>query len=311
MLETDTGDYSRVEKQYCLGGEWTTYIVYDTANDRARLYETVEEPLSLNLKLDARSFFELENYDPYAIVEAFRVRVARGIELASDEKAAARLDLASAKTQALLERQGLTAKESCRTRSVPFSQAILRFAGGWLPPESNGFPGQSQVTYDIASDVPAAARLAILNAIDQYHFAVTSQDSALHYPTEIVPRDSADSRPATIHFAAMTDTDSDAGIAETVIDKIPVHVFGAEHRWVSGEIRINVAYLALIDPAAIGHEIGHVMGLDHLPAGVAGSMRPNAERGPSQPWTPESRQTEPRNVAFDACMFLPAERPLL
>ncbi|TAJ48418.1 MAG: hypothetical protein EPO52_09795 [Herbiconiux sp.] len=309
VLETDTP--GRVEKQYCMGGEWTTYMVlqYDTSAARSSYFETVEDPLSLNLNIDARSFFELKNYDPYAIVDEFKARIAKGIELTGDDRVKERLALATTKVQAQLDREALTAKESCRARSVLSSHAGLMTGVDWLPPVGNGPPGTSQITYEISADMLAAAQAAILNAIDQYHYAVISQDSALTYPSDIVPRQPSDSAPATIRFT-FTPSDGESNwIARADIDQ-EQHVLGVANRWVSGEIEVSALGLEYFTPASVGHEIGHVMGIDHSARSIGGTMDARSAQLRDPPWTPTTRASDPRSVAFDSCMFLPADRPM-
>jgi hypothetical protein len=314
MIESDGIEYSHFEKQQCLGGEWVTFVSYDTSNEREVIHESINNPLNSDLKLDARSFFELKNYDPYAIVQDFQRRIETGLGLDGDESVEFKLKLASSKVQSLLMRATPDANTNCQVRSVVYTDLETRTGQGWLPPASNGPSGSSTITYDFSAEVPTAVRTVILNAIDQYHYAVVSQDSALAYPDDIVRRAPDDMRAPTILFTMPSDFRSTTWyerepMAVTVIDwDASAPSTGGRYRWKSGEIRLNPMDDARQVPTVIGHEIGHVMGLKHLPSDVVGIMNTDYGSGWStaRPWTPGAMTS----AAFDPCLFRPVDRPL-
>ncbi len=305
-----TDDSSAIEVQSCLSGEWVSVGTVNAAPDTLTINETVQDPKESKYGINVSDFFDLKKIDPYAIITAFK-NVASGVVTLTDaEKLKEKKDLAQQKAQALLNRQDTRAKDACRTRSVAYSALKLLAGGqaGWLPPASTAPAGQpSQITYAFAADVPDDVKATILNAISQYPDAVRYEDAAALYPEQIVPHDPSDSRAPTITFTANAVDDDTA--AETFIGESSGSRLSGGQRWVSG--RVNIVP-GKDTPMAVGHEIGHVLGLDHgsdLDSTMFAVLPTNGHAG--SPWTPTGDMEGPEDQAFSACMFLPPVTPTL
>ncbi|MCU1480614.1 MAG: hypothetical protein JWQ19_1400 [Subtercola sp.] len=308
LIPTDDG--TGHETQYCLDGQWTTVLVDHAQDETTVIRETVKDPTDLKLGLTASDFFDLKNYDPWKVIKVFNDAAAAGTKLAGDDETQMRLSLAYAQAQALLARQNFrNMNQHCSVRSVLYSELQVRTFRGWLPPENTGFAGQpTQITYAFEPTVTTAEKIAILNAIEQYPVAVAvaagGADSP--YPQLIVPRDPADTRPPTIWFNG----DESALPAHAMAAAKPSFTGtapGAQLQWVSGEIRVRSS----INPMTVGHEIGHVLGINHLPADVNGTMNPTGPLDATPGWNPSTSASDVSSVAFDPCMFIPVDRPML
>ncbi|MCS5728857.1 hypothetical protein N1031_03710 [Herbiconiux moechotypicola] len=243
----------------------------------------------------ARAFFGLPVRDPYTVADSAKSMYDKLVSAAELVELRAALD--EARAQAVINRRAIARSDGCQMRSVTYPLISTRTAGYWTPPASIGPPDEpSRIDYVIAPGVPRQQVLAVLSAIEQYPVAVAAQDALGRYPAEIVPHDPGDPRPPTITFTQVSGIDA---AAQTVVSKT-TGIPGVANRWISGTIELT----HLATPPAVGHEIGHVLGLDHLPRSAsAGTMKWQLDD--TGPWDPSIPLGDPATQAFDDCMFLP------
>lgn len=291
-----TDDPGFIETQFCLDHWWVTTSRMQVAPDVLTITEPVWDPRDDRYRLSAaEAFFGVRSRDPFATVDSIKGLLDKSID--ASELLELKLALADSAVQALKNRRATSRSDGCQTRSVPYS-ALSRRLYNWLGPTSIAPADQpTQIDFEFAPGVPTVVKIAVLNAVEQYSAAVAAQDIIGRYPSKIVPHDPKSSRRATITFTHIDPEDSDKP-ASTEMRYGPI-VPGTQHRWQSGEIGLS----DIVDPQLVGHEIGHVLGIDHLPTSDYGTMREPI--GGSLNWSPRIPLGEGATEAFDPCMFLP------
>ncbi len=292
-----------IETQFCFDGRWVTDSAMQVAPDHIIAKETVWDPRDDRYNLAAaEAFFGIVRRNPYSTAETAKTMLDKITD--RSELTELKVALADARSQAEIGRQGTRRSDGCQVRSTLYSERDTRFRGYWTTPQSTAAPGlPSQIDYVMSPDLPLASRIAVLNAIEQYSAAVAAQDALGMYPTKIVPHDPSDPRKPTITFSPTANTGEFR--ARTLRDPGP-RVTGTPHPWVSGTVELT----ELAEPWVVGHEIGHVLGIDHLPNGYTFGTMPGVPVD-REPWTPDILIDDPASQAFDDCMFLPPTRPVL
>jgi hypothetical protein len=302
LTEDETGF---VANQVCLQGEWVSISRWQIKPDEL----VINEPRDTKYHLTAEAFFDLKNYDPYAIITAFRDVVERGKKLTETDMTELLLKSARADAQALLARSTrLNPSQNCQNRSQPDSD--------WNGPEP--FPlvagGPRVITYALDPSLSTAQTVVILNTIAQYRPTVDAQDYAGNYPEDIVPDDPADPRPPTIIFRSGTEAELAADYEGEYKNRLvlgetdPKHVrieIGLKPTLISAEVTL-IDQPDELHPGVVAHEIGHVLGIRHTPRDRNATMRPSVlPVNTISPW--DVRNSHNDTPAFDACMFLPPE----
>jgi hypothetical protein len=291
------------ETQYCLDGEWTPVSrMQFSRGNTLRITETVHDPRDDRFRFaNAADFFDLKSYDAYAVVQEAQKLVTSGIDLFEKDHLEQAMAMAIIRNQGLVNRMNLHSNDGCRVRSSRVVDTKA-YGPGWLPPQSI-LAADEPHTIDFAfgPHVSREYKVAVLNAVEQYAAAVAAQDSLMQYPTRLVPHDPASDRVPTILFEQVDRIDDEDSSGQSQMTHVTTSAKGTH--WGGGVVTMDKAF----SPSTVGHEIGHVLGLDHIAGRIESTMFDGYPKGTAgNPWTVYSDPGDVESVAFDPCMFRPA-----